>query len=239
MADTPDYADATAFNNDVLILQSAFVGGQLASGAHVDVPLSQYASLMLIMNAAVVQVLKLDFHQASTVGGTGDTTEYVEYLTNPDVNITPEWVIPINCGSIRVTNLSAGPVNLIGYGSTRQVARIQPLGFTALPRSFQTTGAATAGTVFVVTAIDGQANSIQMHGQVYIKAGSSNIAAFYGYRYLTQAGVLREIYLGHFAAGQSFFGFISLPSVPVLPVMLPDTTTAATTMAFDFIQLGP
>lgn len=239
MADTPDYADATAFSNNLLILNTSITGNALAAGAHVDVGISQYASLMLVMNAGILQVLQLDFHQASQVGGTGDTVQYTEYLTNPDINITPEWLVPINCGSIRVTNLSAGPVNLIGYGSTRQVARIQPLGFTALPRSFQTTGPATGGTVFVVTAIDGQANSIQMHGQVYIKAGSSNIAAFYGYRYLTQAGVLREIYLGHFAAGQSFFGFISLPSVPVLPVMLPDTTTAATTMAFDFIQLGP
>lgn len=239
MADTPDYADATAFNNDLLILNTAPTGNALAAGQHVDTGISQYASLMFVMNAGVVQVLQLDFHQASQVGGAGDTVQYTEYLTNPDTAITPEWLVPINCGSIRVTNLSAGPVNLIGYGSTRQVARIQPLGFTALPRAFLTTGAAVAGVVFPMTAGDGQANSVQMHGQVYVRASSSTLAAFFGYRYLTQAGVLRETYLGHFTAGQSFFGLVSLPSVPVIPVMLPDTAAASATFGFDFTQLGP
>lgn len=239
MGETPDYSDSSAFNNDLLILDTAITGSALASGAFVDVPVSQYASLLLVMNAGIVQRLQVDFHQAATVGGSGDTVEYTEYLTNPDVNITPEWLIPINCGSLRITNLSLAAVNLIGYGSNRQVARTQVMGYGNLPRSFLVTGPCTAGVVVPITNADGLQNSIQMHGQVYVRASSSSIAAFFGYRYLTAGGALRETYQGHFAAGQSFFGILALPSVPVIPVMLPDTTSASTVLGIDFTQVGP
>lgn len=237
MNDLPDWSDQLVFTSDLIGLNTAFTGNALAAGAFIDLSTAVYASLVVVMNSAVQQVLQFDWHQATTVGGIGDTVQFTDYLTNIDVAVTPEWLVPVRGGSVRVTNKSAGAVNLVVYGSGRQSDVVTQLGPTSLARSFQFNGAYTAGVVVVLPALDGLGNASQLNGQIYMRFASSSIVGLVGFRYLNQNGAVRDVYVGTVVAGGNFFGIISQPACPVWWIVLPNTTAASTGFSLDLIQV--
>lgn len=237
MNDLPDWSDTLVYASDVLVIDTSLTGSALAAGATVDISTAVYSSLVVVMNSAVQQVLQFDWHQAVQVGAVGDTVQFTDYLTNIDVTVTPEWLVPVRGGSVRITNLSSNAVNLVIYGSGRMADTVTQLGATNLPRSFNYAGPTTASTVAVFPAIDGLGNASELNGQVYIRAASSAIAGLVGFRYLNKNLAVRDVYVGAFVAGGNFFGTITQPPCPVWWIVLPNTTAASTAFSLDLIQV--
>lgn len=233
MGDTPDYSSSSVYTNDVLSINIAGFGNALAVGDHIDLSLAAYGSFIVICNAGVPQILTFDFHQAITYGGVGDTVGYPEYVSNIDTAVTAEFHLPVRGGSVRITNSSSAPINLITYGSNRLTGVARVLGGNWGPRTFGYTGAITSGTPVLMSNVDNGPDSLAMNGQCNFRAATSSVSAYVGYRVMTRLGGTRDVLFALIPTGGSLFGLMSFPVGISRPMIVPAGTAASNTFSLD------
>lgn len=234
--DLPDWTSGIAFSSDLLILNIAPLGNQLRPGVAVDVSLTQYSSLVIVANSVGNINLQLDFHQSSTVNGFADTLPFSEWLTCIDPGQTPEWIIPIAAGSVRVTNRGTSDVDVVGYGSNRQVPRPLMLGNTFNPRQFSLVGAVTAGTAVTLPSFDTGPTGTCFNGPIYVRGSTSTVTGIYGYQSIGRNNAIRSIYVGVLTTTGHTFTQCSHPLGVVRWIFRPDTTSATSNIAIDITQ---
>lgn len=234
--DLPDWTSGIAYSSDLLILNIAGLGDQLAPGGSVNVSLTQYSSLVIVANSAGNINLQLDFHQSSTVGGVADTLPFTEWLTCIDPTQTPEWIIPIAGGSVQVTNKGTSGVDVVGYGSNRQVPRPLMLGATFTPRQFSLVGAVTAGAATALPSFDTGPAGTCFNGPIYVRASSTTVTGLYGYQSIGRNNAIRSVYVGALVATGHAFAPCAHPLGVVRWIFRPDSTAATSNIALDITQ---
>ncbi len=166
MPDLPDWSVNLGWINEVLAADLP-----LAAGAHHDLSIGQYASILVVANDASGThpnlVIKAEIHQAGTVNGQFDTVPYTEYLTAANATAdTTEWILPVRGGSIRLTNTTAGTINLIVYGSNRTLDDIKVVGEQAAVRQLIVTGAVVGGVTTPLVSNDGAPATTCVNGPI-------------------------------------------------------------------------
>lgn len=234
MPDLPDWLQSLGWTNELLAAALP-----LGIGATRNLAVQQYASLLVVTNSAdgvtTNTVLKTQVHQAATVGGSGDTTPYDDYLTSIDALArTSEWLVPVRGGSVRLTNAGAGTQNVVVYGSNRQIDNLEMVGEQATARRLVITGALTAATPAVFGSGDAGPDSTVFNGPVKIIADTSLPAGVIRMRMCASDGTSRFPRVGHGTGVDQVFDWFH-PKMRCMWDFVPDANAGAATRIMTII----
>lgn len=200
--------------------------------------MNTYASIVLTLNCATAAACRLDWDNNATF----NAIDYLfgEYYSQFGSAESSSWLIPVNAGSVRITNTGINAFNIVVVGTNRIASMPMQLGKNNMPRSLSYSGALVAGTrtVMIPVDTDGSQYTRFNRGIAIRYAVSGGMAGLVGYQYIQQNGTTNQIYVANVAAGGQVFEEIAHPSVPCQWIILPNATTTGGA-SLDITWQGP
>lgn len=205
--------------------QLGFAFGIPVNGTQ-DLPTFAWQSLFITVNSGAVApyVVQADFYPSPTLSDTA-SGPVTEFLSSNDAVISGKWNLPVIGGWVRLTNLSAVPLNWVVYGSNRVLTESVQMQSTYLPRNlgFSTTAfTVNVGVLFPVR--DGLSPATTFNRDVWYSFAPGALGGQLYQQYRNPANASSSIQVVNVAANSSAQGTVPHPLGPTNWLYLPGAT---------------